>query len=93
MKKYNKVIGIMEHCEVGDDLWVKADDAESELEALRKCVLYTANIAQELIEKSEEMLDDLNRSNKIIFKLNLSFISLFLLVLFLFKNGTLQIVI
>jgi hypothetical protein len=67
LTKYNKVIGLMEQCTVGENLWVKADEAEQQIAYWKRCVETSKSIHQidnETIRKQLDAISELQKENE-----------------------------
>jgi hypothetical protein len=65
LTKYNKVIGLMEQCQVGENLWVKADEAEQHIAYWKRCVETSNSIRQNdngTIRKQLDQISELQRT-------------------------------
>ncbi|MFA6805737.1 MAG: hypothetical protein WCR17_07190 [Candidatus Methanomethylophilaceae archaeon] len=60
LTKYNKVIGIMEQCQVGDYLWVKAEEAEQQIAYWKRCVETSKTVHQIDNETIRKQLDSIS---------------------------------
>lgn len=60
LTKYNKVIGVMEQCTVGENLWVKADEAEQQIAYWKRCVETSKSIHQIDNETIRKQLDQIS---------------------------------